>query len=824
MKVTAVTAMQACAVLSLAVAQPQHRVHDHAPEFFARHKHSPHAYEYGTDSDDLLDVVSRFDGGFHGRFLSEGHSHHPHHPHNPRPYNPPYPPQPPRPPAAPPLPPRPPPTPQPPLGAFVGEALQDTFLVLLWTVFVPLYLISTLVMFSGLIFCVRRGGCRDLGKTLNKVSPVTTPVRFMAFLGARRGVPYAAVLLVLGASVFCCAYILAHGVCAGVLHCPIEHWQRAPGGDCVGVECTEKLFETTHPWTSEGRPWTAYRDAPTHGCVLDSDCYQMADCGSEFVGCGSAINRYGRKISGVCTSGSIDASCAGREEEDAREVRGNPRRYDDDSRMKVMNVLDGGGNPTIEWCWHGRMDRRCGLLPASGEYDDLRVYASSGCAVCEGPFSHLTWFVVFLIVVLVVVLPWSIGNLETIMNFREKVVAAAKRGVTDTIGVQLRRKPKITFHMERFVKVRTWVDDSDGGGSYQMCEKRKGKKDGVFKFDACDDVSPAIPADWLAVGSITVHMSYTCRLADAASKASFQAQWKAFKKSSKTEVKQGEGHRFWVAVALPGTAGSTMKLRSDAAMISSLTMVPRVQSKFALYCSGSLGTPFLLRQKFALTCKGNRGVLETLLFIFSLQSIVFMVYVWLVHTFVAFNAVKSIKASYHPPPEPAASSSAADAEIPLLVGAIVADTDAVDAPVLEPTSAEPMSATGRRPSLSRQPTALAKQASNKTSNAIRRMSGSLRELAGAEEDMPPLVEMRDLFVRELGVDGVTMVEVVNNAATAVGLDLGKKAPLKEKARKVWDELGKPSTEAGAAEEEVEMATPTAALARTMPPTESMQEV
>jgi hypothetical protein len=78
----------------------------------------------------------------------------------------------------------------------------------------------------------------------------------------------------------------------------------------------------------------------------------------------------------------------------------------------------------------------------------------------------------------------------------------------------------------------------------------------------------------------------------------------------------------------------------------------------------------------------------------------------------------------------------------------------------------------------------------------------LKDRAAADEataEMPTLVKMRACFQEQLGVDGETLTQVVDNAAKEAGVSVGPAATLKDKARAVWIQLGRPALDDAGAE-------------------------
>ena len=75
--------------------------------------------------------------------------------------------------------------------------------------------------------------------------------------------------------------------------------------------------------------------------------------------------------------------------------------------------------------------------------------------------------------------------------------------------------------------------------------------------------------------------------------------------------------------------------------------------------------------------------------------------------------------------------------------------------------------------------------------AIPMGAGVVFPAAGSHAQPPPLAALADIFRRELGVSGSTVVEVVNAAAVQLGIDGGKDVSLVQTAHQVWAMLGSP---------------------------------
>ena len=123
----------------------------------------------------------------------------------------------------------------------------------------------------------------------------------------------------------------------------------------------------------------------------------------------------------------------------------------------------------------------------------------------------------------------------------------------------------------------------------------------------------------------------------------------------------------------------------------------------------------------------------------------------------------------------------APVEPPVVVdGTLVTDEEAASLPV----------ALSKPPSFGRQVSVRVVQAARQAS-----ASGSSSRSAHPADlsALPPLAALRDCFHQELGVEGATLVEVVDNAYTVCGLDKGGggRVGLLEKALAVWLALGSP---------------------------------
>ena len=702
---------------------------------------------------------------------------------------------------------------------------------------IPSFGLGLLLMLYSLGDHVRRGGCgRDVYWRVDKLRKA--PLRrstytwspLVPFKRQAKPKPLLGTLLTwLGmlilplSHVYIGAYIGTHAVCGGILHCRIRHWQQ---------EDPNQLFELRSPWTSIGRPWTALRDAPSHGCTRDADCALMANCGEpDLVACGFPKAQVAPHLGGICYTGTLSASCEGRGEEEGDLVRGRPL-YDVGDRIRLDWGEDpqpkadpdfGPGAEPASWCWKGRLDHRCGLA-TTGRLKDYRLHEPPACALCE---SYLSAFAPFPIFVVILVLElallygldyaqrdncfdrgfrqlsqcrghrrrWEVflcfcwfpiilllfirqifkdtsGFLGDLAWKRDALIKKAieahgARRMVDTALAGLRgKKAKISLHTETY----EMVTEYDGEGSAYQVKKRLSANTEKVQLDACRDASVDVPRSWLGYGPILAHVTFEVKQQTPESQQALAAQLQAFKRKHAGALPNGVKRRFWLTEGIEGLAGST-QVRTLAGGVNH-------QATHKLCAYGARGIPGLCRWRLA-----RPAALATL------QGFPLICYLFSTFAFVHYPLVKKV-AVRPPPPQIAAPTDAAAAEEPIAVveATLIVDKEASAAPV--PLSKPP--SFGRQ--LSDRVVQVARQASGGAVSAATGVGGSAdpTDLSA----MPPLVALRDCFQQELGVEGATLVEVVENAYKVCGPSGGGgggggRVGLRERAHVVWVQLGSP---------------------------------
>lgn len=666
---------------------------------------------------------------------------------------PPEPPLPPAPPTEPPVPPHPPPAPTADVGTFSDEGFSNFLLVFFYVYFVPCYGFGLALTLYGLVFSIRRGSLARMRLCGSKRAAAPDAPKLEGRSGVcpklTKGLLGNACVLFMYA-LFPLAYFYIgfffglHGVCGGVLHCTISHFQ----------DDAHELYHNRFPWTTLGRPWSAHRDYP-HGCTSDQDCLGMDHCdGLDMVGCGR----------GNCYTGTTTAFCQSVVDPD---VRGNPL-YDAPWGARLR--LDMVAREQSRWCWKGREDRRCGFT-TSGDDHDYVAWPSEACEACLRGFGHPwiigIWIGLFIVHTLFIYNATGAALVRAVASTRK----ASKVALADKLGAIKRTAPKLTFHVETYKMETRTVPDNDGyGGSHTTQVKvRLTSSNEVFRFDTCDDLTAETPPEWLTLGPVSVKLRFEICFADEPSSKAFQQQFEAFKSKYPKPGAAGVKQRFWIVQTLPGISGCSQHCDVKGAVSN--------KAAGTIAACGSLGAPWPL-QSGSTEAKQVGNLYFWVGFVMS-QTLPLCFYV---HAFVLSYGSMTVKKQLKAVPVAVAEGAVVPAEV-------------VGVPASE--SLELEGAEANEPAPMRAPPSLGRIASDGLQAGAAAIGTSLRRIpslgssATAATECPPLNVLRDYFKQEIGVDGATLVAVVDAAVSTVGVTVPRKASLKDKARAVWVELGSP---------------------------------